>query len=234
MTIDKQVPANEDAAVTARSVRRLGLATPGDERLMRALPIEAPVSVEVCGIGYAVMMATPVDLDDYALGFALAEGLIDEASQLTKVEAHPVEGGWALRLWLPPERAALALDRARRRVGESSCGLCGIENIEEVLRPLPAVTARLAVSRDAIAERSTSIRAVSGGKGRSTSSIFSIPHRPQLLSLTRRRARSSASCARSGLSQRRSAQPPSIGWTLILLSWAGVSTSPSASAKPSA
>ena len=150
MTTDDDVPPPGDAIVD-RPVRWIGLADPGEGPLLRPLAIEAPVSVEVCGIGYAVMMATPVDLDDYALGFALAEGLIDEASQLTKVEAHPVEGGWALRLWLPPERAALALDRARRRVGESSCGLCGIENIEEVLRRLPRVTARIATDRDAIA-----------------------------------------------------------------------------------
>lgn len=151
MTIDSDHPAPKDAATTDRPVRRLGLATPGDAELIRVLPIEAPVSVEVCGIGYAVMMATPTDLEDYALGFALAEGLVDTPAQLNRVDAHSIEGGWALRLWLAPERAALALERARRRVGESSCGLCGIENIEEVLRPLPAVTARLEVGRAAIA-----------------------------------------------------------------------------------
>lgn len=151
MTTDTPAPDDDDAAMAPWSVNRLGLATPGDERLIRALAIEAPVSIEVCGIGYAVMMATPVDLHDYALGFALAEGLVDEARQLIKVDAHPIEGGWALRLWLPPERASRALERARRRVSESSCGLCGIENIEEVLRPLPAITARLAIGRAAIA-----------------------------------------------------------------------------------
>jgi FdhD protein len=151
MTIDSDPPAPKDAATTDRPVRRLGLATPGDAELVRALPVEVPVSVEVCGIGYAVMMATPADLEDYALGFALAEGLVDTPAQLNRVDAHSIEGGWALRLWLAPERAGLALERARRRVGESSCGLCGIENIEEVLRPLPPVTARLEVGRAAIA-----------------------------------------------------------------------------------
>ncbi|WP_428684839.1 formate dehydrogenase accessory sulfurtransferase FdhD [Sphingopyxis sp.] len=148
--ISPELPAAASATVPL-PVQRLGLSMPGDERLTRDLPVEAPVSIEVSGIGYAVMMATPVDLHDYALGFALAEGLIDETGQLTKIDTHPIEGGWALRLWLAPERAALALERARRRVGESSCGLCGIENIEEVLRPLPSVTARLPVERDAIA-----------------------------------------------------------------------------------
>jgi FdhD protein len=132
-------------------VRRLGLADPGDEALTRSIAVEAPVSVEVGGIAYAVMMATPADLEDYAIGFALGEGLVDTAEQIGRIDVHPIEGGWALRIWLPPERNAIALERARKRVSESSCGLCGIENIEEVLRPLPAVTARIATDRDAIA-----------------------------------------------------------------------------------
>ncbi|MBB6427483.1 FdhD protein [Sphingopyxis sp. JAI128] len=132
-------------------LRRLGLAEPGDAELTRSIAVEAPVSVEVGGIGYAVMMATPADLEDYAVGFALGEGLIEAPGQIGRVDIHPVEGGWALRIWLPPERNAIALDRARKRVSESSCGLCGIENIEEVLRPLPAVTARIATDRAAIA-----------------------------------------------------------------------------------
>ena len=132
-------------------VRRLGLGEPGDAELTRSVAVEAPVSVEVGGIGYAVMMATPADLEDYAVGFALSEGLVATADQISRIDAHAIEGGWALRIWLPPERNAVALERARRRVSESSCGLCGIENIEEVLRPLPPVTARIATDRTAIA-----------------------------------------------------------------------------------
>ena len=132
-------------------VRHLGLAEPGDAELTRSIAVEAPVSVEVGGIGYAVMMATPTDLEDYALGFALGEGLIETPEQIARVDVHSIEGGWALRIWLPPERNAVALERARKRVSESCCGLCGIENIEEVLRPLPAVTARIATDRAAIA-----------------------------------------------------------------------------------
>lgn len=132
-------------------VRKLGLAEPGDAALVRSIAVEAPVSVEVGGIAYAVMMATPADLEDYAIGFAIGEGLIETPGQIDRVDVHPIEGGWALRIWLPPERNAIALDRARNRVSESSCGLCGIENIEEVLRPLPPVIARIATHRSAIA-----------------------------------------------------------------------------------
>jgi len=140
------------------AVRRLGLAEPGDAILTRSIAVEAPVSVEVGGIGYAVMMATPADLEDYAVGFALGEGLIETAVQIGRIDAQPIEGGWALRIWLPPERSGIALERARKRVSESSCGLCGIENIEEVLRPLPRVTARIATDRAAIAAALAALR----------------------------------------------------------------------------
>jgi FdhD protein len=139
-------------------VRRLGLAEPGDADLTRSIAIEAPVSVEVGGIGYAVMMATPADLEDYAVGFALSEGLIGSADQIDRIDVHPIEGGWALRIWLPRARNAIALERARKRVSESSCGLCGIENIEEVLRPLPPVSARIATDREAIAMALAALR----------------------------------------------------------------------------
>lgn len=133
-------------------MRRLGLAEPGDADLPRTVPIEAPIAIEVGGFGYAVMMATPSELEDYACGFALAEGLMTRADQIKAVDAVALEnGGWVLRLWLTPDRAGLALDRARTRLGESSCGLCGMESIEAVLAPLPPLTARLATTREAIA-----------------------------------------------------------------------------------
>ncbi|SKB25614.1 formate dehydrogenase accessory sulfurtransferase FdhD [Sphingopyxis flava] len=141
----------------ALPVQRVGLSEPGDAALNRVVPIEAPVSIEVSGIGYAVMMATPTDLPDFGLGFAMSEGLVDGPDQVEGIDVHAIEGGWALRIWLPRERSARALERARRRVSESSCGLCGIENIEEVLRPLPPVTARVAVGREALAAALTAL-----------------------------------------------------------------------------
>ena len=140
------------------AVRQIGLAAPGDAARVRSVPIEAPVSIEVGGIGYAVMMATPADLEDYALGFALGEGLVETPDQIRRIDAHPVEGGWALRIWLPPERNEIALERARKRVSESSCGLCGIENIEQILRPLPPLAARIATDRNAIAAALAALR----------------------------------------------------------------------------
>jgi FdhD protein len=135
----------------AMPARRLGLAQPGDGDLSRAVPIEAPVAIEYNGIGYAVMMATPADLEAYAVGLTLAEGLVAGAGEIEDILVHQVEGGWVVRITLPPERIGAVVERARTRVSESSCGLCGIESIDQVLRPLPPVTTRIATSREAIA-----------------------------------------------------------------------------------
>lgn len=116
---------------------------------VRRVPAEVPIAVECNGIGYAVMMATPDALEDFATGFLLTEGLATP-EQVLDIDVHAIPGGMIVRATLPPDRLEPVLARARRRVSESSCGLCGIESIEEVLRPLPPVTTRIATSRAAI------------------------------------------------------------------------------------
>lgn len=141
-------PESNRVAVAAQ---RMAFDDKGDRALAREVPIEAPIAIEYNGIGYAVMMATPTDLEAYAIGFTLLEGLVAKASDIEAIDVHAIEGGWVVRIVLPPEQIAPVIARARQRVSESSCGLCGMDNIAEVLRPLPTVTARLSVTRDAIA-----------------------------------------------------------------------------------
>ena len=105
----------------------------------RAVAVERPIAIEFNGIGYAVMMATPTDLEDFAVGFALSERLIADAGDVIDIDHHSATGGDILRVTLAPHRAEQVFSRARHRVSESSCGLCGIENLEQALRPLPAV-----------------------------------------------------------------------------------------------
>jgi FdhD protein len=119
------------------------LLTPGGAHIVqRSFATEAPIAVEYGGIGYAVMMATPRDLEDFAVGFSLSEGLIAQASDIIDVMAHDTGSGWRLRIELAPKRMAPVLERARLRVSESSCGLCGLESLEQVMRPLPRITAK--------------------------------------------------------------------------------------------
>ena len=111
---------------------------------------EAPVALEFNGLSYAVMMATPADLEDFALGFALTEGLARAPSDLTDIAVTEVENGWIVRAALTGLGIEQLTDRVRARVAESSCGLCGIENLEAVAKPLPKVPAHTALDPQAI------------------------------------------------------------------------------------
>jgi FdhD protein len=119
-----------------------------------------PIAIEIDGIGYAVMMATPADLGDFALGFCLSERLIDRPDQVLAVEPHEAQRGVLLRLSLVNEVCHRAMERVRHRISESSCGLCGIENLEQALRPLPKVAVPASpVSETAIFEALAGLRA---------------------------------------------------------------------------
>lgn len=144
-------------ASVPHSFTRIG-ADGADAALAREVAAEAPVAIEVNGLGYAVLMATPGDLVDLAYGFALAERMIECADDVIDVTAHDAEHGTLLRLTLAEAGAARAAERVRHRVSESSCGLCGIENLEQALRPLPRLPASEPVAEAAIFASLAAIR----------------------------------------------------------------------------
>lgn len=111
---------------------------------------EAPVALEFNGLAYAVMMATPTDLEDFALGFALTEGLAKHPSDLSDLAVAEVDKGWIVRAALTGIGIEQLTERVRARVAESSCGLCGIENLDAVAKPLPPVSAHGALDEAAI------------------------------------------------------------------------------------
>lgn len=127
---------------------------PGGGRtpVMRALAGEVPVAVELNGVGYAVMMATPADLEDFAYGFVHAERL----GEVLEVEAHAAERGVILRVQLAD--GAAVIERVRHRTTDSSCGLCGIDNLEAALRPLPRVAAVSRADADAVFRAAAALR----------------------------------------------------------------------------
>lgn len=120
------------------------------ERDRRTVAAEVPVAVSFLGIGYAVMMATPADLEDFAVGFARSERLIDDVEDVIGIDVREEEDGLLLGIELAPERHDRVLQRVRHRVSESSCGICGIENLDQALRPLPLVPAPGPISPAAI------------------------------------------------------------------------------------
>ncbi|KQN04526.1 formate dehydrogenase family accessory protein FdhD [Sphingobium sp. Leaf26] len=139
----------EDTAASPLTFDRL---TPdgGTKGIDRALAEEVPVAIEFNGIGYAVLMATPADIGDLVLGFALAERLIGPWDGTFEVDTHRTSQGIVARATLPQDRTDALLERVRHRVSESSCGICGIENLEQAIRPLPHVTGETRADRAAI------------------------------------------------------------------------------------
>lgn len=103
----------------------------------RELPEEVPVAICYNGGTYAVMMATPADLEDFAWGFTVTEGLAGSGIGGVEVARHAV--GIELRLWLPEADAARLQARRRSMTGPVGCGLCGIESLEQALPRTPRV-----------------------------------------------------------------------------------------------
>ena len=138
--------------------------------IMRELADERPVALEYNGIAYAVMMATPSDLEDYVVGFSLAEGLIEQADEVLDLAIHQGEQGWIARATLPQSRAAPLLERVRVRLVEGSCGLCGLESIEQVMRPLQPIKPGFRTTPEAVRQALTDLpgRQIQGSATRAT------------------------------------------------------------------
>ena len=131
----------------------------GDHRPAPAsLAQERPIAFEYNGLGYAVMLGSPRDLEDFATGFTWSEGLIERADEILSIEVARLENGAIVRIDLPEHRAAPLRERVRLRLVEGSCGLCGLETIEEVLRPLPRIAIRPDISAEAISMALASFR----------------------------------------------------------------------------
>ncbi|MBV0914005.1 formate dehydrogenase accessory sulfurtransferase FdhD [Anianabacter salinae] len=105
----------------------------------RTLLEETPVAIVFNGTAQAVMMATPADIADFAHGFALTEGAITDPAQIEGFEIVTHPQGIEARFWLTEDRADALADRRRSMAGPVGCGLCGIDSLEQALRPVPRI-----------------------------------------------------------------------------------------------
>ena len=103
------------------------------ERLQDQLAEETPVAVLCNGEPHAVMLMSPADLEDFALGFALTEGLLTETRELVLVEQRALEDGIELDLIIPARIGAPPRESPRVMAGRSGCGLCGKRMVERGL-----------------------------------------------------------------------------------------------------
>lgn len=119
------------------------------ERLVAA---EVPIAFVYDGGAEAVMMATPADLEDFAVGFSLNDGIVGVLDDIMELGIVEVERGIELRITLRSGEGARLITRRRRRAGPVGCGLCGVESIAEAMTALPRVESKLAVgAKDIVA-----------------------------------------------------------------------------------
>lgn len=107
----------------------------GPTEVERSLAEETPIALVYDAATQAVMMATPADLEDFAIGFSLTEGLIASPDEIRAIDIVPGELGVEARIWLAGERSAVLAARRRRLAGPTGCGVCGIESLEAAALP---------------------------------------------------------------------------------------------------
>jgi FdhD protein len=131
----------------ARTVHRDG----ASRSAARVVAEETPVALTYNGATQAVMMATPADLEDFALGFSLTEGIAATPADITEMAIAPADNGIDIRMWLAGAAADRLLARRRYLLGASGCGMCGLESLAEADRALPVISTPARVSPPMIA-----------------------------------------------------------------------------------
>jgi FdhD protein len=118
----------------------------GDDRIAE----ETPVALEYNGVSHAVMLASPSDLEDFAVGFSLSEGIVAARSEIYDCEHEEGADGIRVSLRIATPRFAALKERRRNLAGRTGCGLCGVDSLAGVRRSLPPVTASVAMSAETL------------------------------------------------------------------------------------
>ncbi|HWL21862.1 MAG TPA: formate dehydrogenase accessory sulfurtransferase FdhD [Bradyrhizobium sp.] len=126
---------DDPVRIVGRQVWRNGSVNDGS----RLIPEETAIALTYNGGTYAVMMGTPKDLRDFAIGFSLSEGVVQSPEDISSLDIIHRDDGIELRMWLAPAKAELINERRRHIAGPTGCGICGIDSIAEAVRPAAVV-----------------------------------------------------------------------------------------------
>jgi len=111
---------------------------------------EVPIAFVYNMRPHLVMMATPADYDDFAVGFTLSEEIVASAGDIRGCQVIPYSQGVEIQITIPEGAAEALANRGRQLVGRTGCGLCGVQTIDEALRPTRSVTHDWSVAPDAL------------------------------------------------------------------------------------
>jgi FdhD protein len=106
----------------------------------RLIPEETAIALTYNGGTYAVMMGTPQNLRDFAIGFSLSEGIVQSPDEVESLDMVELDDGIELRMWLASSHAERINERRRQIAGPTGCGICGIDSIAEAVRPAAVMT----------------------------------------------------------------------------------------------
>jgi FdhD protein len=124
----------------------------------RTVADEQPVALTYNGSTYAVMMASPIDLLDFGVGFSLNEGILEHPRDIVSIEALELGLGFEVRMWLDGVPADRLASRRRARAGVVGCGLCGIESLEQACPAPPAVISEMRVPARTVLQAMQALR----------------------------------------------------------------------------
>ena len=133
-------------ATTEGHLLREGTVTP----MLDAVAEEVPVALIYNGVSHVVMMATPGNLEDFALGFSLSEGILESPNELLDFDTDEAPQGLIARVTISGRRFAALKERRRNLAGRTGCGLCGVDSLEQAVRPLQPLGRSHVLSAEAI------------------------------------------------------------------------------------
>ena len=134
--------ATETGSQTLKAVNVLRVRKGVRENAQDRVAVEVPIALEYNGISHAVMLASPDDLEDFALGFSLSEGIITNSSELYECDPEVTPEGWQVHIRIAADRFIALKERRRTLAGRTGCGLCGTESLSQVTRCAAPVTHR--------------------------------------------------------------------------------------------